>query len=335
MPPAARGPRDGGNDDMKIGLGLIMALALALLSASAQELRFGYPATPAGAIGIVGNALGVWKRHDLDLAAVQTAAAIDTRNAMVAGSVNIGINGLSNFLAAAARGAPLVSIGVAVQQCAATAVAVRADAPYRSLADLKGKRIGSEVGSITHGTLVNRVLTGEGSAPSDFKIINVRFRDMISALLSNSVEAVTAVEPFLSAAERAGSVRVITDFCPYGKVYMLLVANEQVRASGPKVESFLQAIQEIHGTFSTDPAKAAQIYGDDLRGKGFDIPPDVAERIVTRLGIAADTARFRPDIIDYARDEARLMKQNGLLDADPDVTGAFDIELNRQALAQR
>src|SRR5262245_25794277 len=76
MPPAARGPRDGGNDDMKIRLGLIMALALAPLSASAQELRFGYPATPAGAIGIVGNALGVWKRHDLDLAAVQTAAAI-------------------------------------------------------------------------------------------------------------------------------------------------------------------------------------------------------------------------------------------------------------------
>jgi NitT/TauT family transport system substrate-binding protein len=320
---------------MKSRLGLTIALVLAPLSASAQELRFGYPATPAGAIGIVGNALGVWKKHDLDLSAVQTAAAIDTRNAMVAGSVDIGINGLSNFLAAAARGAPLVAIGVAVDQCAATTVAVRADAPYRSLADLKGKRIGSEVGSITHGTLVNRVLAAEGTAPSDFTVINVRFRDMIGALLSNSVEAVTAVEPFLSAAERSGNVRAITDFCPYGKVYMLLVANEQVRASVRKVENFLQAVQEIDGIFSTDPAKAARIYGDDLRSKGFDIPPDVAERIVARLGIAADTARFRPDIIDYARDEARLMKQNGWLDADPNVAAAFDIDLNRQALAHR
>jgi len=86
---------------------LVAALAATPPAAHAQQLRFGYPATPAGAIGIVGNALDIWKKHSLDLSAVQTAAAIDTRNAMVAGSVNIGINGLSNFLSATARGAPL------------------------------------------------------------------------------------------------------------------------------------------------------------------------------------------------------------------------------------
>jgi ABC-type nitrate/sulfonate/bicarbonate transport system substrate-binding protein len=320
---------------MKRLFGLAAACVLIPLSASAQELRFGYPATPAGAIGIVGNALDIWKKHKLDLSAVQTAAGIDTRNAMVAGSVNIGINGMSNFLTAAARGAPLVSIGVAVNQCAATTVAVRAESPYRSLADLKGKRIGSEVGTITHSTLVDRVLPGAGVAPGDFKVVNVRFRDMISALLSDSVEAVTAVEPFLSAAEHAKSVRVLTDFCPYGKVYMLLVANQHVRASGEPVQNFLRAIAEIHGIFKNDPAKAAQIYGDDLRAKGFDIPPDVVQRIIARLGIAADTAEFKPDVIDYAREEVRLMKQNGFLDGDPDVAAAFDVTLNRQALAGR
>src|SRR5215472_9515723 len=153
---------------MKSRLGWIMALALAPLSASAQELRFAYPATPAGAIGIIGNALDVWNKHGLDLSAVQTAAAIDTRNAMVAGSINIGFNGLSNFLSAAAQGAPLTAIGIAVEQCAATTLTVRADSPYHALADLKGKRIGSEVGSITHGTLVNRVLASEGHSPAEF-----------------------------------------------------------------------------------------------------------------------------------------------------------------------
>jgi len=314
---------------------LVAALAATPPAAHAQQLRFGYPATPAGAIGIVGNALDIWKKHSLDLSAVQTAAAIDTRNAMVAGSVNIGINGLSNFLSATARGAPLVSIGVAVDQCAATTVAVRADSPYRKLDDLKGKRIGSEIGSITHGTLVNRVLSAKDRAPADFKIINVRFRDMISALLSDSVEAVTAVEPFLSAAEHAKSVRVVTDFCPHGRVYMLLVANEQVRASGAPVQNFLRAIAEIHAIIKNDPGRAAQIYGDDLRAKGFDIPPDVVERIVARLGVTAGTAQFAPDIIDYAREEVRLMKQNGLIDVDPNLAAAFDLDLNRQALGRQ
>jgi len=318
---------------MKSPFVCVVAFVLVSIPAGAQELRFGYPATPAGAIGIVGNALDIWKKHKLDLSAVQTAAGIDTRNAMVAGSVNIGINGMSNFLSAAARGAPLISIGVAVNQCAATTVAVRAESPYRSLADLKGKRIGSEVGSITHSTLVDRVLSSPGMTPADFKVINVRFRDMISALLSDSVEAVTAVEPFLSAAEHAKSVRVLTDFCPYGKVYMLLVANEHVRQSGEPVQNFLRAIAEIHGIFKNDPAKAAQIYGDELRAKGFDIPPEVVQRIIARLGIAADTVLFNPDIIDYAREEVRLMRQNGFLDSDPDLTAAFDLKLNSQALA--
>lgn len=312
---------------------IFLALIAAPVAASSQELRFGYPATPAGAIAIVGNALDVWKKHGLDLSAVQTAAAIDTRNAMVAGSVNIGVNGLSNFLSAVARGAPLAAIGVAVEQCAATTIAVRVDAPYRTLADLKGKRIGSEVGSVTHGTLVNRVLSSQGVTPDDFKIVNLRFRDMIGALASNSIEAVTAVEPFLSAAEHADNVRVVTDFCPYGKVYLLLVANEQVRASGKPVQNFLQAIAEIDAFLKNDPARAAQIYGDDLRAKGFDLPPEVVSRIVSRLRIGADTARFTPDILDYARDEVRLMKQNALLDADPNLATAFDLDLNRRALS--
>src|SRR5215470_4740871 len=174
-----------------IRLLVLLAALVAPASAFAQELRFGYPATPAG------------------------------------------------------------SIGIAVNQCAATTVAVRADAPYRSLDDLKGKRIGSEIGSVTHSTLVNRVLSGSDRTPGDFKIVNVRFRDMISALLANSLEAVTAVEPFLSAAEHANSVRVLTDFCPHGKVYMLLVANEQVRASGEPVRNFLHAIAEIHDVFKS------------------------------------------------------------------------------------
>jgi NitT/TauT family transport system substrate-binding protein len=320
---------------MKPLLCLLVALIAAPSVASSQELRFGYPATPAGAIGIVGNALNVWKKHGLDLTAVQTAAGVDTRNAMVAGSVNIGFNGLSNFLSAAARGAPLVAVGVAVDQCAATAVTVRSDAPFRSLADLKGKRIGSEVGSVTHSTLVNRVLSSPGVAPGDFRIINVRFRDMISALLSGSVDAVSAVEPFLSAAEHAGEVRVVTDFCPYGKVYMLIVAHEQVRASGEPLLNFLRAVREIDDLFTADPLGAARIYGDDLRTKGFNIPPEVAERIIRRLGIGRDTVRLPPDILDYARDELRLMKQNGMLDTEPDMRAAFDIELNRRALSGR
>ena len=192
---------------MRLRLLAAMSALLVGTAASAQDLRFGYPGTPAGALAIVAGQLGLWKKHDVDVVAIQQAAAINVRDALVSGSIDVGFAGLSNVIVGVASGAPLVVIGTAVDQCAATAIVVRKDSPYQALADLKGKRLGSEIATVTHGSLVSGVLPKNKLGPRDLQIVNVRFGDMVSALLSGSVDAITAVEPFLSQAEQAGTIR--------------------------------------------------------------------------------------------------------------------------------
>jgi NitT/TauT family transport system substrate-binding protein len=300
-------------------------LAMVIASAHAQDFKFGYPSTPAGALAIVANKLDVWKKYDIVVTPIQQAAAVNVRDALVSGSLDVGFAGLSNFIVAVAAGAPVVTIGIATDQCAASAIVVRGDSPYKTLADLKGKRIGSEIATVTHGTFVSRVLPKSQLGPRDLRVVNVRFGDMISALLSNSVDAVTAVEPFLSQAERNGTIRILTDFCPFGPVPVVVTTGKlTLQNRRDTEEKFMKALIEVAQFFADKPSEAAKIYGDELRAKGFDLPPETVLQIVKRLNITPQRLRLSPDMLAYAQEEARRMNAAGQIDMVPDLKAAFD-----------
>ncbi len=308
----------------------LVAFVIALLPSlsQAQALRFGYPGTPAGALAIVANSLNIWKKHDVDVDAIPQAAAVNVRDALVGGSLDIGFAGLSNFIVGVAAGAPLKAIGVAVDQCAASALVVKADAPYKTLADLKGRRIGSEFATVTHGSLLSGVLPKNQIGVREIHLVNVRFGDMISALMSGSVDAVTAVEPFLSQAENTGMVRIITDFCPYAPVPVVITTtNSTLKSKLDQERRFMAALLEVAQLFKDKPEEAAKIYGDQLRSKGFELPPEVVIQIIKRLNITPEKMKISNDLVQYTQDEASRMKASGQIDVVPDMASAVDQSL--------
>ena len=72
---------------------LVLGLLLVPGSVWGAELRFGYPQTPAGAVAVVANELRVWDRHNLQVQALAFPAAINTRDAIVGGKLEVGIAG--------------------------------------------------------------------------------------------------------------------------------------------------------------------------------------------------------------------------------------------------
>jgi ABC-type nitrate/sulfonate/bicarbonate transport system substrate-binding protein len=314
-----------------IRLAVLSLASLALITAlpsHAQQLKFGYPGTPAGAFAIVANKLDVWKKHGVEVQTVQQAAAVNVRDAIVSGSLDVGFAGLSNFIVAVAAGAPMVTVGVAVDQCAASAVVVRKDSPYKKFSDLKGKRIGSEFATVTHGSFVSGMLPKNQMTPKDVQVINVRFGDMISSLLSGSVDGVTAVEPFLSQAESAGTIRILTDFCPYAPVPVVIATGQKtLKDKKAGLQKFMAALSEAAQFFADHPDDAARIYGDELRAKGFDLPAPVVAQIVKRLNISAMRIRLSPEMVKYAQEEAGRMKASGQIDTVPDMAAAMDSSL--------
>jgi ABC-type nitrate/sulfonate/bicarbonate transport system substrate-binding protein len=188
--------------------------------------------------------------------------------------------------------------------------------------------VGAQTGTVTHGALVNRLLPKVGLAAGDLQIINIRFQDMIGALEAGSVEAVTAVDPFMSAAEQGKIGRVLTDFCPFSRVPLVLATSDAVlKARGDEVAAFLRGWMDAARVFEARPAQAAELYGRSLKARGYELPAEVVAQIVRRLHVRPDTSVLSPPFMEFTKEEAELMQRAGRLPRIPDWARALRPDL--------
>lgn len=104
------------------------------------------------AISEVGQRLGIFKKHGLELEVLWTQGSGETQQALIANSIDVGISlGTLSILGAFSKGAPVRVIGSEMTGAADLFWYVKADSPIKSLKDAEGKTIAfSTVGASTH-----------------------------------------------------------------------------------------------------------------------------------------------------------------------------------------
>ena len=111
------------------------------------------------AISEVGQRLGIFKKHGLDVEVLWTQGSGETQQAILSNSVDVGISvGTLSVMGAFAKGAPIRVIGSEMTGAADLYWYVKADSPIKSLKDAEGKSIAfSTVGASTHSIVVQFV----------------------------------------------------------------------------------------------------------------------------------------------------------------------------------
>jgi NitT/TauT family transport system substrate-binding protein len=143
----------------RLKLGGVMAAAIILGSigtASAQDklkLAIGQRGNWDTSISEVGQRGGIFKKHGLELEIVYTQGAGETQQAVISGSVDIGVaGGIMGALSAYSKGPPVRIIGAETTGAADLYWYVKADSPIKNLKDTDGKTLAySTNGSSTHG----------------------------------------------------------------------------------------------------------------------------------------------------------------------------------------
>src|SRR4030095_4991367 len=104
-------------------------------------------------VGEVGTKAGIFKKHGLTLEMVYTQGAGETQQAVISGSVDIGVAvGVMGVLGAYSKGAPIRVIGAEITGASDLFWYVRSDSSIRSMQGTEGKTIAySTNGSSTHG----------------------------------------------------------------------------------------------------------------------------------------------------------------------------------------
>jgi NitT/TauT family transport system substrate-binding protein len=134
------------------------ALALFGGAASAEDtikLAVGQRGNWDTSVSEVGQRAGIFKKHGLVLDIVYTQGAGETQQAVISGSVDIGIAaGVMGVLSAFSKGAPVRVIAAETTGAGDLYWYVKADSPIKTLKDTDGKTLAySTNGSSTHGVV--------------------------------------------------------------------------------------------------------------------------------------------------------------------------------------
>ena len=267
------------------------ALALANTAASAQDklkLALGQRGNWDTAIAELGQSAGFFKKHGLELEILWTQGAGESQQAVISGSVDIGLAGTLAAFGAFQKGAPLRIIA-AEATGAADFWYVRADSAVKSIKDLDGKTIAySTNGASTH-TLVLAFLKEGGAAGKP--IATGGPAQTFTQVMSGQVDVGWSAPPFGLDAARDNRIRIIARAkdVAVGRdqtIRALVTTASVLETRGDVLRRFMQGYREtIDWMYSSDDALKAYA---DFAKISFDLAKRVRDEFFPKSLISPD-----------------------------------------------
>jgi NitT/TauT family transport system substrate-binding protein len=291
-------------------------------------LNFGFQQTSWGTIGMIAESEDLFKKAGANVKILKFDSGKTTRDAMIAGRVDIGVIGATPFIIGAAKG-QMEAIAVALYGAKTLSVVASTKGGINSVKDLKGKRVASQLGSATDFVFQNKILPKFGLSKSDVQIVNVTFQNQLPALVAGSVDAFAGVEPFPSLAEIEKVGKVLVDYSDFDLQPVILAANtsvvDQKRAA---VIAFLRGWLSAVRLFKDDRAKATQIILKYYKKQGYSVDDKVIALMLTKIDVDPN---FRPDLQTYLKNESEIVAKQKKIAAVPDWSKLLNHSLLKAA----
>ena len=160
---------------------------------------------------------------------------------------------------AQAAGAQLTFVAQEAPSPTAQAVLVKADSPLKSVADLKGKKIGFAKAAGAHYLLI-AVLEKAGLSLADIQPAYLTPADGRAAFEKGAIDAWVVWDPFLSAAQRQSGARVLADGTGLASYQRYYLASTKFANLRPDVLRVIYAELEKTGKWvKHNPKEAAAL----------------------------------------------------------------------------
>ena len=268
---------------------------------------------PDHAALIVAKQGGFFAAEGLDVDLIAPADPNDPPKLVAAGKADIAVSYQGKLHFMADQGLPVVRIGALIDQPLNSLVVLK-DGPIRSIADLKGRKVGFSVGGLEEALL--RVMLAEaGLGLGDVEPVNVNF-SLSSALIAGQVDAVIGAYQNieLNQMDMAGHPGRAFLVAEHGVPACdeLILLTHKAAADDPRLPRFLKALKDATVFARNNPDRAWKLFAAAY--------PDLDDALNRRAWrdtiplLADDPAR-----LDRARYKAfaGFMKANGLISDTP------------------
>ncbi len=303
---------------MKLAKTFLLALCLALTgtlagaptyAADKVTVLLDWFVNPDHAALIVARDKGYFAKHGLQVELIAPADPNAPPKLVAAGQAELAVSYQPQLHLLAGEGLPLVRVGVLVAQPLNTVIALEGGA-VKSLADLKGRKVGFSVGGFEE-VVLGTMLESVGLTIRDVTMINVNF-NLSTALMSGQVDAVVGgFRNFelnqLAIEKRAGKAFLPEQHGVPAYDELILVAHRD-RADPDRIRRVLAALKEATAWINANSQEAWQVFVRS--GKELDNELNRRAWTDTVPLLAAD-----PAALDEARYQAfaTFLQEKGML----------------------
>jgi NitT/TauT family transport system substrate-binding protein len=301
------------------------SLAFAATASAATTLTVGKAAPNADPIipVNVGEKLGIFKKHGLDLKIIDFTGGSKMATAVAAGSVDIG-DGAGTEIALTAKGVPMKAICESAGPIPFIGIGVPYDSPIHTIDQLKGKKIAfSSAGSLTDW-LVKELVRKQGWGPQGVTGVAIGngASNIISAFRAHLVDADVGVTSLFLSMEEKKTGRLLFPVSQYeGNLAAgTLYASNQIMKSNPDaVRAFLAAWIETVDYIRAHKAETVKIesqitgFPESVMAKDYDLT----------VGMFTKACRFDAESLATLK---RSFVELKLLPSEPDMSKLYTEE---------
>jgi putative hydroxymethylpyrimidine transport system substrate-binding protein len=296
---------------------VLIAVALASSANAADKLTvlLDWFVNPDHAPLVIAKERGYFERHGLDVELIAPADPSAPPRLVAAGKADVAITYQPDLMLQLKEGLPLIRFGTLIETPLNSLIVLK-DGPIKSLADLKGKKVGYSVASFQDAYL-SAILKSVGLTAKDVTLVNVNF-NLVTALMSGQVDA--AIDGYRNFELTQLELENRPGIAFYPEEHGVPVYDELIYVTGtqnkndPRLPRFLAAIEEATIFITNHPDEARDIFmkshadlDDELNRRAFDLTlPRFAKRPA-----ALDVGRYQRF--------AAFLKEKGLIDTIPPI----------------
>ena len=187
----------------------------------------------------IAESKGFFKAEGLDLTIADFAGGSQALRAVVGGSADVVSGAFEHTLNMQAKGQPLRAF---VLQGRAPQIVLGVNPKtmpnFKTVADLKGKKIGVTAPGSSTNVMANFVLAKAGLKPGDVSIVGVGTGSgAVAAMRSGQIDAMSNLDPVITLLQRSGDLKIVSD--------TRIVAEAEKVFGGPMPAACLYAPQSF------------------------------------------------------------------------------------------
>ena len=276
----------------------------------------------------------LWEQNGVVVDHVLFSSGTENNQALIAGEIDVNVGSDSKTVALFSAIPDDALILATVQRGDRYSTMVKVDSPYQSWHDLKGKTVGTRLGTGAEQVLRRYFDQEEDLSWDDFEWVNLKVEDMAAALDSGSVESFTAWEPTPAIAESQGIGRVLKSFGDIALVPVSLqTTKEYAKDHRDELVRFLAAHLDAVELIETDPARAAEVAAKAASEQGNEVSADAFQTIFERVDFSME---WDDQTMAALQDTAQFLVDQGDIEKVPEFSwdGSF-LEEAKELRAKR